>query len=237
MTATQIPSIEGRDAIPSAVGPALANVGCIVLRGVFAAGWIARVLDHDSPAIAGALAEPELLAHPQVAPILASVLGDGYIMGRLALGTDGVPARTSLFGASSDLRVPAIGLSLHIALTQGAVRAVPGSHRDSDARSTSTLELAAGDCVLADTRLVLEPAGGRMLLSVYYRHWFREPVAPLEAPPLSISLLTYRRLPPSQRHLFAWRFDRYAHLRPRLLLDRGLRRLPGALQDLLSRRR
>lgn len=203
--------------------------GGVVVRRAFSSDWLTRVAALDAPTIEGPLAEPGFLEHPVVAPILVSTLGEDYIMGRLRIGHTAaaaladLPERSALFGDACDARVPAFGLALHVALTAGTAHA-----------SAATIALAAGDVVVCDTRTRLR-ADGLAMLAVYYRHWFREPIGDLSAPPFAISLVTYQRLPAAQRHLFAWRFDRYLRLRPRLLLDRGLRRLPAPVADAVRR--
>ena len=136
---------------PGAATAALAGAGCVILRRVFSPGWLARATERSSPpgsvwppSIAGALAEPELLDNHQLVPILRSVLGDDYIMGRLAVGvaaneilTRG-PGRSGLFGdVHHDLRVPAIGLLLYVWLspiTQAAFADFGGAMRNAGLR-------------------------------------------------------------------------------------------------------
>ncbi len=253
MSTAGFEAIDGAPAA-SAAGATLDRDGTLVLRGAFAPTWVARVAwlagdtaGASTAAIDGPLAEPTLLAHPRLAPLLTAVLGDGYNVGRLALGAGvadalaNLPAATSLFGDDAlHARMPAVGVALLAPLVSARIPLAPGAHRASAPAPGVAIDLAPGDALLFDARLPVAPPPVAALLVVHYRHWFRAPAAPLDAPPVSISRLTYRRLPAAQRALFTWRVDRYLRLRPRLLLDRGVRRLPVPLGDavraLLARR-
>jgi hypothetical protein len=192
-----------------------------VVRAAFAPAWIARVAAlGPTPAIEGPLAEPALLDHATIVPRLDAALGDGHLIGRVAAGRAAIealvqlPARTALFGdPRHDARVPAVALAVIVALAD-ATLAVDGA----------PVALAAGDALVLDARTpVAASPDASLLLVVHHRHWFREPRAPLDAPPVSISRLVYQRLTAAQRRRFTWRFDRYLRLRPRLLLDQLVR--------------
>lgn len=235
----------------TAVATALDSAGAVVVRRAFSSDWLARVIARCERGQAGAgqesidgpLAEPELLGHPELAPVLALVLGEAYIIGRVSVGAAAddtllrLPTGSVLFGdANADTRIPAIGLSLYVAWSARALQLFCRSHRNRASTDRRSVSLAAGDCLLSDTRLSASSSDrGSALLVVYFRHWFREPIAPMDAPPVSISPMAYQLLPSTQRHLLSWRIDRYFRLRPKIFFDRSLHRLPAPVVDVVRR--
>jgi hypothetical protein len=201
--------------------------------------------------VEGGFARPAFFANPRVYAILLGALGRDFALGHLAsaLAAPGASERpltrhaTSLFGdAAYDASMPLVRVAMALPLveldrTTGGFRVALGTHgvaNDTSAGSmpASDVFLAPGSCLLLDSRTLHAGVGNRtdracpVVFATYHRHWFRDRGGFVHEEPLAISEREFARVPGDFKHLFAWRFDRYARQRSKIALRRVVSRLP-----------
>ncbi len=202
----------------------------------------------------GGFGRPTFYANPWVYSIAASILGDSFILGHLALilsrpgSEDQFVHRDtpSLFGNGHyDAFMPTVGVAMVLPLisldgNNGGTRVWPGTHRVSSddearARPSVVVELPLGGCLLFDVRTMHGGIGNRsdsmrsIIYGAYHRKWFRDWDGFDQQAPISLSARAFAEVPPELRHLFAWRFDEYGRWRRRNAIERVVSRLPPGL--------
>lgn len=202
--------------------------GYVIVEQAFSPAFLEQVTAYaksqpGAPVVAGPLKSGELLENPQLGGILHKVLGDAYILGRLALCEHArrlplEPLRAPLYGDSQfEGIVPTVGLVVHAFAASTSVRVEPDSHRrrehDEKREAATLVHVPAGAAFVHDMRLeaaVSDASNHHTLVALFYRRWFREPAGLQIGEPLVIAPWTYVSLPKSQRPLFSWRFERYS---------------------------
>jgi hypothetical protein len=221
-----IPSIEvtAGPEVTQRACEALADRGCVRLIGAFATAQ---------------LDDPGFYANEWVYAIAARMLGAGFVLGQLEIVSppehEGREAPTLFGDRRHDAVIPAIGIAMRIPVESDArLRVWPGSHRvasDDAARAMSSeaADLLKGSCLLMDTRLMHASTDARPIVhGAYHRKWYRGFETQTQG---GISRRAMTSAPEAYRHLFEWRFDKFAAWRRRTFAQRVVSFLPVSVID------
>ncbi len=185
--------------------------------------------------VEGPFNRPAFYANPLLFPIVVRLLGEDCILGACSsvVSFPGAPDQfihrdsPSLYGDYGLERgLPPYALTILMPLVDandetGSTEVWPTTHLDPDQEHATTRPsvrpvVVRGSVLLTDSRVVHRGAANRaqivrpLVYLSYHRHWFRDFGGYENRPPIAITSSELARVPAAHKHLFEWRFDRYA---------------------------
>lgn len=250
--------VDGAGAVPSReVAAVLDAEGWALLAGAFPSGRLSELTPLAARQIERAggsattlhleegFAWTDLVASRPLLEVVRAVLEANCLLGLAEVrpavtAVDETPTRADEVRPFDDdvhrFRVPAVAICALIPLGSGSdCLVVPYSHRGKAVAGPAVrVRVPEGSCLLYDARLLRATAspGPPSLLLRYQRNWLRSFHADRLDPSFRASRRTIKTLPPDDRILLDWTFDRYIRYR----LERALRGASLGLSDkVLSR--